>query len=566
MSITWIQSNVAKGNCTNYVNKFKHEAINITALNRMIQQEFVSIQDSGYINNKNKFPVDQEQLITDISLNSTANMKVFAETLVQDNKPLMDSETFLIVQVMEYIDKKLLYSRTIIRFTFNLQHHLQQIKICVKIFGIRAHGGVCDFNVLYPFASIGNDIDKIAMFVNVDKLDSSVHAFVSFENTIIASISSLIYLPKGSDVFMKTEMSKSFNPITMFQFMETKSENILKHGSIFPIEASPSTTYLNKCETNPHEKWCQLLPPCISETSYSCKYANYTDMNETMFPPTLSFIDFEHLDRRKLKTITLHLRGKRGQINAFSSDQKIRIISIHPMKSKPSYQQNPLNVIHSNLFALKLNNTARGSFESSHNCLSMRILIVFPNNATQTCHFKSYPRVYFLANNHLIFLGHIQSNHSLWKNLTIEGFEKVTNITTENFSKHDNFTNETNSCQGHGISLKHMMYLILFPIKVFELMLFVLITLLIFLIRCMLKQRNGPPDLPIKDYVCEDEETIKCKNTSTKLQNCSPNFNSKMTENNKRESVLGSKEVLLELIYHIFLNITQMNVCRRICL
>ena len=139
--------------------------INTNAFDEYTKNEFISIQTNRYRNIRNNILKEGlEPLITDISSNTTGSIKIFAETIVRINDDDMTTldqpESFFIVQLMEYIDRSILYSRSVIRIVFNLQSHRKRIKICVKRFGKHKHGGACDFDSVYSFKSFLNTGNK----------------------------------------------------------------------------------------------------------------------------------------------------------------------------------------------------------------------------------------------------------------------------------------------------------------------------------------------------------------------------------------------------------------------
>ena len=407
-----IPASAISSNCIYNAKSIAVQTVNAHALDNLARQQFMSILNNRYRNDRTIFPKDQNPLTTDISSDDIADITLFTEILVKDDETLSGTETFLIVQLMEYIDKALQYSRAIIRITFKLRIRLQQIQVCVKSFKTNTHAGACDFEFRHSFQSINGITNRLGFFVNLNKLDKTLQAFVSFQNEIAVSVHSLIDIPEKGEVFIQTEMSHSFNPITMFNFTETIKGKNNKHGRIFPVRALPSTKYFNKCDvTKEYTMLCQLPTPCQNKT-LSCHSTNIASMNRTT-ASTTSIIDLQDFNLSNIKTITFDLVGKGGLVSASTLNQRIPIISIQEVSSKNTYEQNPLNFVHSNMYQIKFNGAIKGTFESSGNkCLAIKLIFVFSNNETETCHFKPYPRGYLLASNHLIFLGHIHSNHS----------------------------------------------------------------------------------------------------------------------------------------------------------
>ena len=144
-----------KPKCDAKGNSFINQMINTTSLDNLVQQQFISIQRNRYRNNRDIFPVNQTPLITNISSINTANFKQFAETMISGDDRLskLKTKSFFILQVMEYIDKELLYSKTLMKITFSLQAHKRKLRICAKAFGKNAHSGSCDFDA-FPGASL----------------------------------------------------------------------------------------------------------------------------------------------------------------------------------------------------------------------------------------------------------------------------------------------------------------------------------------------------------------------------------------------------------------------------
>ena len=284
--------NPIKPKCNAKGNSFINQVINTTSLDNLVQQQFISIQRNRYRNNRDIFPVNQTPLITNISSINTANFKQFAETMINGDDRLSKFKTksFFILQVMEYIDKELLYSKTLMKITLSLQAHSRQLKICAKIFGKNAHSGSCDFDAFYSLEKLRNKNNRLGFFIDVDKSNGIFNAFVSTKNKVVASVNSIINIPHRADVFIRTEMSNAFNLITLFNFTENTSMKS-EDGSIFLDEAlSKTNMQFNECEMikEDYAKWCQF---CNVNTSYSsplCQKENDVILEDVTTLPSKS--------------------------------------------------------------------------------------------------------------------------------------------------------------------------------------------------------------------------------------------------------------------------------------
>ena len=439
-----------KPKCNAKGNSFINQVINTTSLDNLVQQQFISIQRNRYRNNRDIFPVNQTPLITNISSINTANFKQFAEKMISgdDRLPKFKTKSFFILQVMEYIDKELLYSKTLIKITFSLQAHSGDLKICAKIFGKNAHSGSCDFDAFYSLEPVRNKNNRLGFFIDVDKSNGIFNAFVSTKNEVVASVNSIMNIPQSADVFIRTEMSNAFNPITLFNFTENTSMKN-EEGSIFLDEAlSKTNMQFNECEMikEDYVKWCQF---CNINTSYyspSCRKENDVILEDVTTLPSKSFIDFKSLQVNSLKALTFNVKGYHGRIYAtpLLSNNDLPIFSIRQVNFESGFAQNPLNFFKSQLFEISLNNTTKGTLESNDECLDMKITILFSNNATSKCYYPPRPLVYLMANNHNIFLGHVEHYQNLWNRLVLDGFKKVMNITAEYYSINSTVTQPNN--------------------------------------------------------------------------------------------------------------------------
>ena len=548
-----MHSKPLKPNCDAKGNSFINQVINTTLLDNLVQEQFISIQRNRYRNDKSMFPVNQTPLITNISSIDAANFKQFAETMLNgdDGSSEYKSKSFFIVQIMEYIDKELLYSKAIMKITFSLQSHPDQLKICAKIFGKDAHSGSCDFDAFYLLESARKKKNRIQFFVELDKSNGFFNEFVSVKNKIIANVNSLIHIPQRSKVFIQTEMSNTFNPITLFTFTENAlPRNVYKEGSIFIDKAlSRNNIQFDKCEMIKEEyaKWCQFCNQnTSSSTSSSCQKENEASLQEGTTLSSKLFIDFKHLDVNNLKALTFHVKGYHGRIYAtpLLSNKDLPIFVVDQADSNPGFTQNPLNFFQSKLFVMELNSTKKGALQSNDECLDMKIMILFSNNVTHKCFYHPLPRVYLMANNHNILLGYVEHNHTLWNRLILEGFDKIMNITAEYNSNSNNATEPKNYCQGQKVSSEELIIFLLFPIKTCFLIIVIILFLLIACFDYVIININRPPDLPIRDYGCKNNEEDRhdINERSNILENNEADFVLEAGDDNKVDVTQGSNK------------------------